>query len=111
MLQQAMGLSAAQAPAAASDDDLADYNNELRMGILEAYSGLFQGLPAEVADARLRGDAPAIVDFANSIARDPVRFGALCVLLLLMLLMCAHCVVRMLLLLPALKCHTQHVLT
>lgn len=31
-----------QAAHAAADDDLADYNNELRMGILEAYSGLFQ---------------------------------------------------------------------
>jgi hypothetical protein len=43
MLQQAMQLSVAQAGgAAAHDDDAADYNNELRMGILEAYSGLFQ---------------------------------------------------------------------
>jgi hypothetical protein len=42
MLQQAMQLSAAQAAAAAVDDDVADYNNELRMGILEAYSGIFQ---------------------------------------------------------------------
>lgn len=70
VLGQAMGLSVAQAPAAAQDDDLADYNNELRMGILEAYSGLFQGLPAGTADARMRGDAPQILDFANSIARD-----------------------------------------
>ena len=34
-----------QGPQAALDDDLADYNNELRMGILEAYSGLFQARP------------------------------------------------------------------
>ncbi len=27
-----------------TDDDSVDYNNDLRMGILEAYSGLFQGL-------------------------------------------------------------------
>jgi hypothetical protein len=27
-----------------SDDDWLDYNNELRIGILEAYSGIFQGL-------------------------------------------------------------------
>jgi hypothetical protein len=26
------------------DDDFLDYNNELRIGILEAYSGIFQGL-------------------------------------------------------------------
>jgi importin subunit beta-1 len=43
MLQQAMHLSVAQA-AAGADDDFADYNNELRVGILEAYSGIFQGL-------------------------------------------------------------------
>lgn len=27
-----------------ADDDFLDYNNELRIGILEAYSGIFQGL-------------------------------------------------------------------
>jgi hypothetical protein len=26
------------------DDDWMDYNNELRIGILDAYSGIFQGL-------------------------------------------------------------------
>lgn len=43
MLGQAMHLSVLQA-ASAGDDDFLDYNNELRIGILEAYSGLFQGL-------------------------------------------------------------------
>ncbi|KIY96712.1 Importin subunit beta-1 [Monoraphidium neglectum] len=70
MLQQAMQLSAAQAAQAALDDDLADYNNELRMGILEAYSGIFQGLPSGSAEGPLRADVPLILEFANTIARD-----------------------------------------
>lgn len=33
-----------------ADDDWLDYNNELRIGILEAYSGILQGLgPGETA--------------------------------------------------------------
>ncbi|GBF94393.1 importin subunit beta-like [Raphidocelis subcapitata] len=72
MLQQAMQLSVAQAAAAAHDDDAADYNNELRMGILEAYSGLFQGLPTAAAESQLKPDVPLILDFASSIARDRV---------------------------------------
>jgi importin subunit beta-1 len=43
MLQQAMHLSVVQAQST-TDDDFLDYNNELRIGILEAYSGIFQGL-------------------------------------------------------------------
>jgi importin subunit beta-1 len=42
LLQQAMQLSMAQA--SSRDEDFMDYNNELRIGILEAYSGIFQGL-------------------------------------------------------------------
>ncbi len=44
MLGQAMHLSVHQAAAANADDDALDYNNELRIGILEAYSGIFQGI-------------------------------------------------------------------
>lgn len=43
MLSQAMHLSVMQAQNS-QDDDFLDYNNELRIGILEAYSGIFQGL-------------------------------------------------------------------
>lgn len=61
-----------QAQQAIVDDDLADYNNELRMGILEAYSGIFQGLPTGAAENQLRADVPQILDFANTVAADQV---------------------------------------
>jgi hypothetical protein len=55
LLQQAMQLSVAQAAAAGGDADAADYNNELRTGILEAYSGLFQVGPVANAAGGLCG--------------------------------------------------------
>ncbi|KAF8069441.1 KPNB1 [Scenedesmus sp. PABB004] len=69
MLAQAMHLSVMQAQASA-DDDFLDYNNELRIGILEAYSGIFQGLGSGKAEAYMKGEVPLIVEFANSIGRD-----------------------------------------
>lgn len=55
MLQQAMRLSIMQAQSSV-DDDFLDYNNELRIGILEAYSGIFQGLgPGEFGFGALAG--------------------------------------------------------
>jgi len=34
-----------------------------------------QGLPTHLAEAQLKGAAPFILEFDNSIAQDPVRFG------------------------------------
>jgi len=70
MLQQAMHLSVVQAQSS-TDDDFLDYNNELRIGILEAYSGIFQGLGPGKADQHMKSELPLIIEFANSIGRDP----------------------------------------
>eukprot|EP00775_Hariotina_reticulata_P014411 gene14411-14517_t len=69
MLRQAMSLSVEQTRGSV-DDDFLDYNNELRIGILEAYSGIFQGLGPGVADQLMISEVPYIVEFANSIGRD-----------------------------------------
>lgn len=69
MLSQAMHLSVMQAQSSA-DDDFLDYNNELRIGILEAYSGIFQGLGPGKADLQMKSEVPLIIEFANSIGRD-----------------------------------------
>lgn len=71
MLNQAMHLSVMQAQTA-TDDDFLDYNNELRIGILEAYSGIFQGLSA----GGYLGLSPQILQQSAICQRQPESVSA-----------------------------------
>ena len=44
-----------------------EYNNTLRNGILEAYSGIIQGLGPQKASQYLRNEVPFIIEFVSSI--------------------------------------------
>ncbi|KAI9075935.1 hypothetical protein K1719_018055 [Acacia pycnantha] len=64
MLQSAAELSAHTAGA---DDDMAEYTNSLRNGILEAYSGIFQGFKGSPKTQLLMPYAPYILQFLDSL--------------------------------------------
>lgn len=68
MLQSAMALSVQQA--GRDDEDIVDYNNMLRLGILEAWAGMFNGLTREKANQYLQPYAVPLVDFIESIYTD-----------------------------------------
>lgn len=63
MLQSAADLSAHTANA---DDDMTEYTNSLRNGILEAYSGIFQGFKNSPKTQLLIPYAPHILQFLDS---------------------------------------------
>ncbi|XP_077212511.1 ARM repeat superfamily protein [Tasmannia lanceolata] len=64
MLQSAAELSA---NASAADDELTEYTNLLRNGILEAYSGIFQGFKSSPKAQLLMPYAPHILQFLDSL--------------------------------------------
>ena len=72
MLQSAAALCVDLAAAAArdDDDDTADYVNSLRLGILEAWTGMFNGLSKQRVDQYLRQCAPSLIEFVEQIAAD-----------------------------------------
>eukprot|EP00898_Chlorokybus_atmophyticus_P004073 jgi/Chlat1/4667/Chrsp3S05614 len=72
MLQSAAQLSAQQSK---QDEELIDYNNSLRNGIFEAYSGIFQGFKGQKAD-RMLPFADHILSFVESVAQDQDRDDA-----------------------------------
>jgi len=74
MLESASALSIQTQQVAAEDDDMIDYNNSLRNGILEAYSGLFQGFKNSKQQLQAFHDnARQIIAFIESIYMDPNR--------------------------------------
>ncbi|XP_028798892.1 importin subunit beta-1-like [Neltuma alba] len=64
MLQSAAELSAHTSGA---DDDMIEYTNSLRNGILEAYSGIFQGFKGSPKTQLLMPYAPYILQFLDSL--------------------------------------------
>ncbi|KAG2410893.1 Importin subunit beta-1 [Vigna angularis] len=64
MLQSAAELSAHTAGA---DDDMTEYTNSLRNGILEAYSGIFQGFKGSPKTQLLLPYAPHVLQFLDSL--------------------------------------------
>lgn len=52
------------------DEDGMEYVNSLRQGILDAWTGLFNGLSKPRVDQYLRNSAPALIVFVESIAQD-----------------------------------------
>lgn len=74
MLGSASSLSIQTQQVAADDEDMIDYNNALRNGILEAYSGLFQGFKSNKQQLSAFHDhAREIIGFIESIYQDPNR--------------------------------------
>ena len=74
MLESASALSVQTQQVAGDDDDMIDYNNALRNGILEAYSGLFQGFKSNKQQLTLFQDhARGIIGFIESIYEDQNR--------------------------------------
>ncbi|XP_038724534.1 importin subunit beta-1-like [Tripterygium wilfordii] len=64
MLQSAADLSA---QASGADDDMTEYTNSLRNGILEAYSGIFQGFKGSPKTQLLMPYAPHVLQFLDSL--------------------------------------------
>jgi importin subunit beta-1 len=64
MLQSAADLSA---HATAADDEMLDYTNQLRNGILEAYSGILQGFKSSPKTQLLMPYAPHILQFLDAL--------------------------------------------
>jgi importin subunit beta-1 len=64
MLQSAAELSA---HTAAADDEMLDYTNQLRDGILEAYSGILQGFKSSPKTQLLMPYAPNILQFLDAL--------------------------------------------
>lgn len=70
VLMQAMQLSIHQQTQCNGDEDIMEYNNELRHGILDAYSGILQGIGNQKSEQYIKPDVPLILAFLSSIARD-----------------------------------------
>ena len=71
MLQSATQLSMATD---ANDEDMIDYNNELRNGIFEAYAGIFQGFKSDVGKLNsIREHVPFILNFIENVCADRNR--------------------------------------
>ncbi|KAK9806952.1 hypothetical protein WJX72_008531 [[Myrmecia] bisecta] len=68
MLQSAQQLSVLQQQT--GDEESFEYNNLLRHGIFEAYSGVFNGLSKEKVDAFLKPYAQSILDFEEYVFSD-----------------------------------------
>eukprot|EP00195_Chlamydomonas_chlamydogama_P009742 CAMPEP_0202900576 /NCGR_PEP_ID=MMETSP1392-20130828/11916_1 /ASSEMBLY_ACC=CAM_ASM_000868 /TAXON_ID=225041 /ORGANISM="Chlamydomonas chlamydogama, Strain SAG 11-48b" /LENGTH=865 /DNA_ID=CAMNT_0049586993 /DNA_START=281 /DNA_END=2875 /DNA_ORIENTATION=+ len=68
VLKQAMHLSVVSA--ASADPDTVDYNNELRHGIIDAYSGIMQGMGPAKCEQYLRNEVPGVVEFLSSVGTE-----------------------------------------
>ncbi len=56
-----------------TDEELLDYINQLREGILEAYSGIIQGLNDSGKASLLVPFLPGVVAFLEDVAQDPEK--------------------------------------
>jgi importin subunit beta-1 len=72
MLQGAAELSAQPS---VGDDEMIDYNNQLRSGIFEAYSGIFQGFKSNKADLMVPY-AGHILQFIENVYQDKDKYGS-----------------------------------
>lgn len=53
-----------------TDADYLDYNNQLRHGILDAYSGIIQGMGPQKCSLHLRAEVPDVIAFVASIGAE-----------------------------------------
>ena len=71
MLQSATQLSMSTN---SDDEDMVDYNNELRNGIFEAYAGILQGFKSDPSKlAHVKEHVPFVLEFIERVAADPHR--------------------------------------
>jgi len=70
-LQAAAAMSVTMARQAGDDEDEIEYVNSLRQYILDAWSGMFNGLSKEFVDLYLKQFAPMIIEYVETIAADP----------------------------------------
>eukprot|EP00232_Nephroselmis_pyriformis_P010626 CAMPEP_0182887156 /NCGR_PEP_ID=MMETSP0034_2-20130328/20649_1 /TAXON_ID=156128 /ORGANISM="Nephroselmis pyriformis, Strain CCMP717" /LENGTH=872 /DNA_ID=CAMNT_0025020509 /DNA_START=157 /DNA_END=2772 /DNA_ORIENTATION=- len=70
MLQQAAQLSVSTA--AGADEEMIEYNNELRSGIFEAFSGIFQGFKSQKIEP-LQPHADSVLQFIEAVYADRER--------------------------------------
>ena len=74
MLHGATQLSMSTDP---DDEDLIDYNNELRNGIFEAYAGILQGFKTDTEKlAAVREHVPFVLQFIEAVSKDSNRDSA-----------------------------------
>lgn len=57
----------------AIDEDFAEYHMELRKGILEAYSGILQGVGQEEAEKYLHQESQFMIDFLERVVEEAPR--------------------------------------
>ncbi|KAM0946031.1 putative importin-beta domain, armadillo-like helical, importin beta family [Dioscorea sansibarensis] len=67
MLQSAAELSV---HVSSADDEMIEYTNQLRNGILEAYSGVFQGFKSSLKTQLLLPYAPVVLQFLDSLYKE-----------------------------------------
>jgi len=70
MLKSACELSAQIEKQAAQDEDLADYNNELRKALFESYSGIIHGMDENSSTAAFQADISWLLAFIHETAKD-----------------------------------------
>ncbi|CAG9460647.1 unnamed protein product [Pedinophyceae sp. YPF-701] len=70
MLGSAAQLSGTIAAQAVNDEDMAEYNDELRSGLFEAYAGIIHGLDPSHATAAMGPHLPQVLQFIGLVASD-----------------------------------------
>merc|ERR1712054_153785 len=73
MLSSAMQLS--RQASQSEDEDMIDFNNALRGGIFEAYSGIFQGIKRTPVKDSMGQYSGEIIQFVMEIIRDESKDG------------------------------------
>eukprot|EP00803_Ostreobium_quekettii_P001410 evm.model.scf_992.7 EVM.evm.TU.scf_992.7 scf_992:41153-48250(-) len=68
ILKSAMELSLQGANS--QDEDFCEYNNQLRAGIIDAFSGILQGLGRAKAEQHLQQQATFMIDFIGAVMED-----------------------------------------
>ncbi len=71
-LQAAATMSVEMAKTVGDNEDEIEYINSLRQNILDAWSGMFNGLSKEFVELYLKQFAPMIIDYVESIAANPL---------------------------------------
>lgn len=71
-LQAAAAMSVDMAQSVGDNEDEIEYINSLRQNILDAWSGMFNGISKEFVELYLKQFAPMIVEYVETIAANPL---------------------------------------
>lgn len=71
-LQAAASMSVEMAQNVGDNEDEIEYINSLRQNILDAWSGMFNGISQEYVEAYLKQFAPMIINYVETIAANPL---------------------------------------